>query len=123
MGEVKPENVYSGPNQRKQLVICVTGGSYSSYDLCTMYGMLDTGISVHFFMQVLGNVFTHNIYFGRLPGENLDDFHPFVTDLLFCFYRLVEWCIMHPVIHDTNHYIMPVFHQALYPCIPHPAGD
>jgi hypothetical protein len=49
------------------------------------------------------------LLFSILTGEDLDDLHPLITDFLFGFYSIVQWSIVHFVVHDAHHHIVPAF--------------
>jgi hypothetical protein len=75
-------------------------------------------------VKVFTNILAHNLFCSFInektagivllfclisTGEDLDDLHPLITDFLFGFYGIVQWGIVHLVIHDAHHDIVPAF--------------
>lgn len=145
MREIEAENIYPGLNQLKEHIISITSRPNCCYNFSAVNGMLIGSLLIHLFVEIFGNILTHNFVllvlilsisacasmlriksvpdWGALTGQDFYNFNPFITYLLFGFNSIVQRRIMHFVIHDAYHDVLLSLDQSFYGRITHSAGN
>src|SRR5690349_9711980 len=90
--------------------------------------MLTARLIIKILVEIFLNVLTHDITVStyqiqRSAGEYLNDPHPFLADLSFILYGILQGYIMHLIVQDAYKHIITSFQQAFNCMEAHPAGD